>query len=487
MRIRAILIRAAAAAALVQLTACGEPERGPVVVSAIGGAPELVNPNLQPLDPPRAFLAEATAQGLVRFDAAGEIEPGLARSWIVSDDGLRYTFRIRRTAWADGERVTAEQVVRRLRAAISPASRNPLKPMLGVVEEVVAMTDEVLEISLAAPRPNFLQLLAQPELAVVRAGHGTGPYRAEPQPGGAMLLTPVADPDLDAPEEAAEPGILLHGERAGRAVARFAMGRADLVTGGTAGDLPLVRAANLPAAALRFDPVSGLFGLAFLRESGLVAAPEVRQALAMAIDREALVATLGVRGLQPRLTLLPPGNEDFPEPAAVEWAGQPMAMRRERAARAIAAAADGDAPPTLRVAMPDEPGFRILFAYLRRDWRAIGVEAERVAPGEAADLALVDEVAPAALASWYLRRFTCERSRVCSAEADERLAAARLALDPEERRALLAEADRLLTDLVPFIPVAAPVRWSLVSPRLTGFRANVFARHGAIELVAPRQ
>ena len=75
------------------------PETGPIEVSAIGGPPALANPNLQPLDAPSAFLTEAVAQGLVRFNAEGEIEPALAQSWIVSDDGLRYTFRIRRTNW----------------------------------------------------------------------------------------------------------------------------------------------------------------------------------------------------------------------------------------------------------------------------------------------------------------------------------------------------------------------------------------------------
>src|SRR3712207_1299096 len=116
----------AALAALALAGACREPASGPVAVSAIGGPPELTNPNLEPLDPPSALLIELVAQGLVRFDPAGQVEPALAQSWIVSDDGLRYTFRIARTNWANGRPVTAEQVAARLRAAIGRASRNPL-------------------------------------------------------------------------------------------------------------------------------------------------------------------------------------------------------------------------------------------------------------------------------------------------------------------------------------------------------------------------
>src|SRR5687768_14321176 len=81
---------------------CRDKESGPIEVSAIGARPELANPNLKALDPPSAFLVEAVAQGLVRFDSAGEIEPALAQRWIVSDDGLRYTFRLARLTWPDG-------------------------------------------------------------------------------------------------------------------------------------------------------------------------------------------------------------------------------------------------------------------------------------------------------------------------------------------------------------------------------------------------
>jgi peptide/nickel transport system substrate-binding protein len=83
--------------------------------------------------------------------------------------------------------------------------------------------------------------------------------------------------------------------------------------------------------------------------------------------------------------------------------------------------------------MPDGPGARLIFAYLRRDWRAIGVEAEQVSPTERADLVFLDEVAPASLASWYLRHFTCQASIVCSTEADAAMDAARNASSFAER------------------------------------------------------
>lgn len=463
---------------------CSEPGTGPIVVSAIGGPPALVNPNLTPLDPPSAYLVAATAQGLVRFDAGGQIEPALAQSWTVSDDGLSYIFRLARLNWANGQPVTAEQVAARLRAAASRASRNRLKPELGAITEIEPMTERVIEIRLSGPRPNFLQLLAQPEMAVIRNGMGTGPYRAEPATDGAIRLEPQAE-EGEEPDPSALP-VILRGERAALAVARFAAGLSHFTTGGTAGDLPLVRVADLAGAALRFDPVNGLFGLAYARNSGLMTEASVRRALGMAIDRPALVTALGVPGLAPRTSLLPPGVEELPQPSLPAWDALPLPERQAEARALIAAAADGE-PVSLRVALPDTPGHRLLFAHLRRDWRAIGVTAERVGPEERADLKLIDEVAPALLASWYLRRFTCAESAICSEEADEHIAAARDAATLAERQARLAEADRALTELGPFIPLAAPVRWSLVAPRLTGFQPNPFAIRPPASLIARRR
>lgn len=478
MSIRALI---AGCVALLLAGGCSRQETGPVRVSAIGDPPRFVNPNAAPLDAASAFLLEAAAQGLVRFDATGEIEPALAQSWIVSDDGLRYTFRIRRTEWAGGGRVTAQQVVARLRAAVARQSRNPLKPILGLIDAIEPMTDEVLEFTLKAPRPNFLELLAQPEMALIMDGRGTGPRRAEPQADGSMLLSlPALDDEDDV--QPAEPPIALRGETAALAVARFQAGGSDLVVGGTAGDLPTARAGAPADATLQFDPVAGLFGLAFQRADGPLAEAAVRRALAMAVDREAIVAALAVPGLSPRTSLLPLGLDEVPQPAQADWTGAPVAARRIEAARLISGLEAG-APRRLRVAMPDGPGYRLIFAYLRRDWRLIGLDAERVGEGADADVRFVDTAAPARMAAWYLRNFTCDRVRACVPAADEALALARETRNVAERRALLAQADRLLADAATFVPIAAPVRWSLVSPRATGFRRNAFSRHSPAELI----
>lgn len=469
-------------ACLLFLASCDAPDTGPIRISAIGKPPKLDNPNLKPLDAASALLVEATAEGLVRFDASGQIEPGLAQSWIVSDDGLRYTFRLSRLQWPNGNPITAQQVVARLKAAGSRSSRNSVKALLGAINEIMAMTDEVLEIELKSPRPNFLQLLAQPEMGIIVSGQGAGPYRPTWQEDGTILLERRTEAESQEQEEV--PQIMLRGEAAPMAVARFLAGDTDLIAGGTAGDLPIARAARPGINRFSFDPVAGLFGLIFVHKEGPFANAALRRALNMSVDRPAIIASIAAPGLEPRDSLIAPGIDELPQPALPAWAAEPLPMRREVAVRTIASLS-GTAPLTVRVAMPNGPGYRLVFAHLRRDWAAIGVDARRVGMQEKADLRFIDAVAPARLASWYLRHFTCQASPVCDPAADEMMEAARTAQDLASRRDFLANADRLLAEAVPFIPIAAPIRWSLLSPRLTAFRPNIFSRHYVGELVSP--
>ena len=496
------MIRAASALlALLAVAALGGCQRraddAPIEASVIGGPLRVADPNRGPLPMPAAVLLEATAQGLVRFDAAGQIEPALAQRWIVADEGRSFIFRLRPLRWGDGRRLDAEDVARRLRAMLAPRSRNPLKPLLGAIDEIVAVTPEVIDIRLVAPRPDLLPLLAQPEMAILSGETGSGPFVIARRSDGALLLRPLPDPDADPDADpAAEPApprperdVRLHGERAGKAIARFAAGRAELVSGGTFADLAIARAATLRAGALRFDPVAGLFGLAIARGDGFLDDAENRRALAMALDRDRIVAAFDIPGWRATATLVPAGLPDLGTPAAPDWIAMPFAARRAAAAAQIArwGAAHG-APAPLRVALPEGPGAQLLFALIRIDLRAIGIDAVRALPDEPAELTLVDAVAPADMAGWYLGRFACARRGPCSPDSDGALEAARTAPSAAERSASLADADRQLTEIAPFIPIAQPVRWSLVARALDLWRESPRGRHplGALRS-APRR
>ncbi|HEY9888392.1 MAG TPA: ABC transporter substrate-binding protein, partial [Candidatus Obscuribacterales bacterium] len=88
-------------------TAAATPSR--IVFTSLGD-PKTFNPALSQ-EYPSVFIY--TIEGMVTLDGiTGEIIPGLAESWEISDDGLTYTFTLRDgLQWSDGAPLTADDVV----------------------------------------------------------------------------------------------------------------------------------------------------------------------------------------------------------------------------------------------------------------------------------------------------------------------------------------------------------------------------------------
>lgn len=479
---------------LLAIAGCGSKTAdGPVAVSVIGGETRFDNPARIDPDPAGAALLGAIAQGLVRFDAQAQVVPGLSIRWAISDDGLYYTFRL------DGDGPDAERVTRSLRLLVRKARMGVLRDRLAVIDDIVAVTPEVIEIRLSAPCPGLITLLAQPEFAILVDSKGGGPLRVIDKVG---KVTKLAARHHPAPATAnartqAERPLLLRGERAARAVARFARGEATLVTGGHFGDMLLPRLAGVAPAALSVDPVTGLFGLRVAKPSPLLMSIEIRQALSMALDRDAIGDALGVPGWRSSQSILPPGLTDLPQPTRPLWAqalanvgrgSDPSLPGRIDFARRIVLQwmrlHRQTASPTLQIAIGNDPGSRILLHRIAARWSLIGIAVRRAGRDEEADLRLIDEVAPVDQADWFLGHFTCRSGPPCSEQADAALAAALKAIDPAERSRLLVEAEARLASITPFIPLAQPVRWSLAAPTLPGFKPNARAIHPLAELIA---
>ena len=460
--------------------ACRKRPEGALKILVIGDPPTLRDPYAGPLSQPDQVLAANVAQGLVSFDASGNIVSGLAERWTVTDDGLSYIFRLASANWPDGRKISAKDVARLLKRQIAGRSRNSLRDAFGAVEDIVPMTDRVLEINLIAPRPDLLSLLAQPQMAILRSGEGTGPFIGTSAGGGQIKLTrdiASLEDETNSREE-----LLLGGAPSMVAIQSFAAADADLVLGGTFTDLPLVARVKLPRNSLRFDPVSGLFGLVPTRSKGPLGKPEVRQLLSQAIDRDSFVAALGVPGLAPRATVLEPGLDGLFVPTPPSWMGVTY-PDRIAGLKAQANRLFSKGPrPTIHLALPDGPGAGMLFQLLQRDWGQLGFTLERTSNANAADFILIDEVAPSTGAAWFVRHFRCERVSVCDPQADQLMDGARQSPVPAQRFALLGEAAALIDAGELFLPITAPVRWSLVSTSIQNFAGNRYGRHTLTEL-----
>lgn len=469
-------------AALAGTTSCRRQPEGALKVLVIGASPTLRDPSSGPLSTADEVLLQNVAQGLVRFDASGNIVSGLAERWTVTDDGLSYIFRLASANWPDGRRITADQVARLLKRELGSRSKNRLKDAFGAVDSIVAMTDRVVEISLTSPRPDLLSLLAQPELAIVRNGAGTGPFSVSAGSHGELRLAREivsADDETTAREE-----LTIGGASAPAAVQAFAAGNADLVLGGTFVDLAGAKHLSVARGSLRFDPASGLFGLVPAISDGPLGTAQVRQLLSEAIDRDTFVAALGVPGLAPRATLLEPNLDGLPNPSPPAWLATPYADRiaglEEQANRLFRKSPK----PQISVALPSGPGADLLFQLLSRDWGQLGFTVERAKAGDQADFVLIDQVAPSTSPAWFVRHFRCGVVSVCDAQADRLMDGARQSPVPAQRYALLGQAAALIDSGQIFIAIAAPVRWSLVSPRIQNFAGNRYGLHSLTDLEA---
>lgn len=471
-----VLTLATTLATTLALTACNpRPDTGPVIVSAIGGRPSFPELDKRAPDTTQRLLLDASAQGLVRFDNAGQIEPGLAERWIVVDQGRTYIFRLREAEWRGGGAVTAQDVAIILKRAIAPGSKNPLKPFLSAIEDIVPMTDQVIEVRLSRPRPDLLKLFAQPELAVLRMTPigGTGPLRIVSTDGLGILLRPAPDINRSPDDEDRVPGpeadVRLIGESAAMALTRFASKQSDYVAGGTIDDWPLVALAKIAPANVKLDPALGLFGLAVVDRTGFLASPDGRAAIAEAIDRPALIAAVAPDWGPPVERILPDKLDSAAPPATAAWSGLGAAARLEDARRQVAQyrAANPD-QIVLRIALPGGPGGTLLFGQIGARLAAIGIWPIRVGWRAPADLRLIDAIAPYDSARWYLAT-ACV---VCSGQAQAALDAARDAPNMAERATHIAEADTAMAADTAFIPLAAPYRWSLVSLRLKQWQGN---------------
>jgi ABC-type transport system substrate-binding protein len=443
------------------------------------------------LPPEAQQIRAATREGLVALDQGGQVVPALAERWIVTDDGLSYIFRLRDSTWPGGEEITAPEVRQQLRDAIAALRGTSLGLDLAVVGDIRAMTGRVIEVRLGTPMPDFLRLLAQPELGLARGGRGTGPMAmARGKQEGNLRLSALPPESRGLParqdwEELARP-VAVRALPTDAAVAAFTRGDVDLVLGGTLIDFTQAEVGPLSRGTVQVDPSVGLLGFAVRRDTGLLADPARREALSMAIDRGALIQAFGISGWRESSWVVPPEAWAAAPYPADRWNGAPIGARRQVAAARIRAWAGPGREALVRIALPRGPGSEVLLRRLAEDWGAIGVAVRRAGQSEAADLELRDTLARYATPRWYLNQFNCSLGQgLCAPKADALVRQSLAERDPAVRDRLLVEAHAALVESEAYIPLGAPVRWALVRASIRNYLANPWGVHPLFPLSQP--
>lgn len=423
------------------------------------------------LDPHRATdlvsaaIVANVCEGLVRLRQDGSRpEAALATTW-ASVDNRTWTFSLRQgVRFHDGTPFDAEAVVRNLENA---------RQVRGFPGRAERVGPHVVEITLDKPNAALLATLSQPFYSLqspraigrVTTPVGTGPFRFEEWRAGVVRLS--ANPEYwgGAPRLAhvvfrryAEEDALAEALAAGEVDVTSAIGQRRL---------DALRA----NAGLALDSQTGL-NIALLslnNERAPFADPRVRQAVARAVDRPALVARiLGGHG-EPARNPLPPSLRGYDArskdlvrdlPAArrlLVEAGMPdgfettlMAVDSPRPylpspLRVAALVREALAEAGIRTRIVEAPSWS---EYLRRgsegqyDMALYGWQADSTDPNDFLSALLASESVGAT-----------NRSRYRSPTMDALLKRGRMSAGSEERRAIYQEAQRLFRREMPWVPL----------------------------------
>ena len=140
-----------------------------------GSEPKSIDPQLATENAGSAIIYD-NFEGLTTTNAKGEVIPGVAEKWEVSDDGKIYTFHLRDNAkWSNGEPVTADDFVYAWQRAVNPATGGEYAFILYPVKNaeaiasgqeknlealgIKALDGRTLQVELNYPTPYFPSLM----------------------------------------------------------------------------------------------------------------------------------------------------------------------------------------------------------------------------------------------------------------------------------------------------------------------------------------
>ncbi len=312
-----------------QSTPNPDAKTGGVLRVGLSADPAELDPHLTSLTA-AWHVIEHVYEGLVSYDSSLAPIPSLAESWDVSEDGLTYTFALRQgVLFHNGREFTSDDVTYSFGRMMDPATASPSASDFANVVSIEAPDAYTSVITLSAPDASFLAKLMGSSIAIVpqevveengdlmNTMVGTGPFKfVEYIPNTSVTLERNADywdaplPYLDGLE------LLVAIEPTSRRTA-LVSGTVDLIEYAPVQDLPILEADDTLQIFGDQNTNIRYMGVNVEREPFNI--PEVRQAIAMVIDRGPIIDSAVFGGGSPTATIFPAsfwaGMEyDIPEP-----------------------------------------------------------------------------------------------------------------------------------------------------------------------------
>ena len=213
---------------------------------------------------------------------------------------------------------------------------------------------------------------------------------------------------------------------------------------------------------------------------------ELRQALSLALNRRAIVDKVIRGGQQAAHSFTPPGIDGYVPPD-----GLPEDLARAKQLLAAAGYPDGKGLPPLEIMVNNSGNHRVIAEAVQQMWRQLGVQVEInnmemssiFAKRRALDYSVLrsEWVADFADAKSFLDVFrggsNNNHTGWANLQYDALLHAADHASDPVARRASMQQAESVLLDELPIIPVYYFTTVRLVHPSVRGWNPLPLDRH----------
>jgi len=455
-------------------------------------------------------------EGLMAFkEASLEIEPRLAESYTISDDGLTYTFVLREgITFHDGTPLNAETAAFTFQRQLEPdhPARFPdstfqyWSNLFGAVESLEVQPPRTLAFHLKEPNAaliyafaTFPAFLISPNALETYGADmvfhpvGTGPYQFERwQPGEAVTMTRW-EGYWREPAAGFDRLVMRSIPQNQQRVAELLAGTVHALDGLQPAELAALGADE--RFVVQHQPGLNVGYLSFSNLADVTVPPEARRAIAMAIDREALVRlALDAYGTVAKYPMPPGflGEKAGPEPIVYdpEAAREALAAYPELLERGLTLAAFGEP----RMYFPDPMRIASL---IRADLEAVGLPVEIVnrdfkshlhitRRGEY-EMAILGWIADTPDPSNFLDTFMHSRAAVPGSATniafyrnpamDALLEEAVRVTDVAQREQLYGQALDLWIEDLPLIPLVHGEQITVLRKEVTGYKLHPAGNH----------
>lgn len=480
-------------------------------------APEKINP-LRPESSADETLACYLVEGLMRVYQY-KLRYGMADSYEISKDGCMYTFHLREDAYySDGKRVCAQDFRRAFQRLLQKENYNTRVAIIKNAEEiywgkketeelgVTVLDEQTLQIELEHPMAQFLQILALRAFSPVREDAGdhlrpqdcNGPFvlaKSEEDNIFRMEKNPYywekESISLDAVEAVYLPDT-------GTAYEQFLKGNVDVMP------VPIDGSQKYTGGELR-RVMTGIYENLYLdlETEGPLQRKELRRALHYALDREAYKNALSSDSIEPNARCIPAVGQGICQTYVEAYPDKLFSVTGDLQ---LAKGYLGQALKALKLSGPEEIEITINVnddawsrkeaAELEKQWEEkLGIQItvktyetpqlyENMKNGGMTLKGVIAEYSDlmAYLEAWgYDYAYGTQGSR--SDEFLRYLEEASLQSDQQIRMNTLFEAEKILMEDVPMIPLQLRAERLLLNSELTGFETSMNLAGGGYEFL----